>query len=310
MSTSLVMGSRSSKLAMAQTGLVRDAIADRFPDLDVRIEQISTTGDRERTTPLARIGGQGLFTKEIEEALLSGRIDLAVHSLKDLPTRLPEGLVLAAVSAREDPHDVLICRDGGGLDDLPSGAVVGTSSLRRRAQLLACRSDLDVRDIRGNLDTRLRKLSDEGYDAIVVARAGLLRLGVAPPAAEILSYDVMLPAVGQGALGIETRADDSGTRERVAVVHDEATACCVRAERAFLAALEGGCQVPIGAVAEVTEGELLLHGLVSALDGGACVRGEQGGRPDRGESVGEGLARRLLEEGGEDILRRVRADGG
>ncbi|MEW6357687.1 MAG: hydroxymethylbilane synthase [Planctomycetota bacterium] len=309
MKKSLTIGTRASKLALAQTEIVRRAIAEAFPDVKITIKHISTTGDKVRHVPLAQVGGRGVFTKEIEDALLDGRIDLAVHSLKDLPTSLPDGLVLAAVSKREDPRDVLISRGGLRLSELPSGAVVGTSSLRRRAQLLARRPDLEVRDIRGNLDTRLRKLKAGDYDAIVVARAGLLRLGEESVSGKVLPYDIMLPAVGQGALGLETRRNDAFAAECCSVVNDAATAACAAAERAFLAELRGGCQVPIGAVAEIEGDALTLRGMVCSTDGSRRVAGEERGPAPEAARVGERLARRLLAEGGEAILRELRRSG-
>ncbi|NOZ21314.1 MAG: hydroxymethylbilane synthase [Planctomycetes bacterium] len=302
----LTIGTRASKLALAQTEIVRRAIAEALPDVQIIVEHLSTTGDKIRDVPLARIGGQGLFTKEIENALLDGRIDLAVHSLKDLPTSLPDGLALAAVSRREDPRDVLIARDALRLDELPPGAVVGTSSLRRRAQLLAYRADLTVRDIRGNLDTRLRKLKFGDYDAIIVARAGLLRLGGQPVEARTLPYEIMLPAVGQGALGLETRSEDAFAIECCSAVNDAPTAACVAAERAFLAELQGGCQAPIGAIAEIEGDTLMLRGMIRSTDGSERVAGQEcGAAPEAGE-VGKRLAHRLLAGGGEAILRELR----
>lgn len=309
MKDTLIIGSRSSKLALIQAELVRRALAEHFPHLRISVERIATQGDRVRDVPLARIGGQGIFTKEIEAALLERRVDLAVHSLKDLPTALPDGLVLAAVSRREDPHDVLLSRTGVKLKDLPPAAAVGTSSLRRKAQLLAHRRDLEVRDIRGNLDTRLRKLTAGHYDAIVLARAGLLRAGMETPAPEILPYEVMLPAVGQGALGVETRDDDGFTRECVRVVNDDAALRCVSAERSFLRELEGGCQTPVGAVAEMKEGRLVLRGMVSSTDGSRQARAEAQGPPAEAEAIGVRLARRLLDAGGRAILQEIRRHG-
>lgn len=302
------IASRGSQLARWQSDRVRDALVAAQPDLSVSIEIIRTTGDRILDVPLAKIGDRGLFTKEIDEALLDGRADLAVHSLKDIPTRIPDGLELAAVSEREDPRDVLIGPKGTGttLTRLPAGAKVGTSSLRRRSQLRKLRPDLEVADLRGNLDTRLAKLDAGEYDAIILAAAGVLRLGWEERISEYLPFDRWLPAVGQGALGIVCRAGDEVTRERLRVLHDDHAAGCVTAERAFLRSLEGGCQVPIGAHAEWVHHELRLEGFVSDLDGTEFLRRTESGDPAEAASIGTRLAARLIELGAAAILDRVR----
>jgi len=292
----LTIASRGSQLALWQARWVSESLTALGHEC--RIQIIKTTGDKITDVPLAQVGGKGLFTKEIEEALLDGRADLAVHSLKDLPTELPAGLALAAVPEREDPHDAVV---GRKLADLPTGATVGTSSLRRAAQLRRLRPDLAIESIRGNLDTRLRKLDEGRYDAIVLAAAGLKRLGWEARIAEILPDEVMCPAVGQGALAVETRAGGAGWDACAALDH-AATHSAVAAERAFLRALGGGCQVPIGAHATVTDARLHLVGLVIAADGSAVVRGEREGPAAEAEAIGAALGAKLLEEGARAIL--------
>ena len=306
----LVIGTRGSQLALWQANHVAERLRAAFAGLSVRLETIKTTGDRILDVPLAAIGGKSLFVKEIEEALLEGRVDLAVHSMKDVPVDLPPGLIIAAVTKREDPSDVLISRTGARLKDLPSGARVGTSSLRRQAQLLHCRPDLAVVGLRGNLDTRIRKLDSEGLDAIVVAAAGVKRLGWMDRISEFLSPDVCLPAIGQGALGIEMRELRAESREPsipriVGVLDHPDTHTAVRAERAFLRRLGGGCQVPFAAHAEVAEAHLVLRGLVATPDGRRLVRGERGGTADECEAVGTALAEDLLARGAAEILQAI-----
>jgi hydroxymethylbilane synthase len=289
---------------------VAERLRAAFPGLSVRLETIKTTGDKILDVPLATIGGKALFVKEIEEALLDDRVDLAVHSMKDVPADLPLGLTIAAVTLREDPLDVLISRTGARLKDLPPGARVGTSSLRRQAQLLHYRPDLTVAGLRGNLDTRIRKLESEGLDAIVVAAAGMKRLGWMDRITEFLSPDVCLPAIGQGALGIEMREPRAESREPsmatiVEVLDHPETHTAVRAERAFLRRLGGGCQVPFAAHAEVAEGRLLLRGLVATPDGRHLLRGERRGTTDEGEAVGSALAEDLLDRGAGEILQAI-----
>lgn len=303
------MASRGSELALWQSRAVQAALRAADPSLTVEIEVMKTTGDVIQDVPLAKIGDKGLFTKELDAALLEGRADLAVHSLKDVPTRLPEGLVLAAVTEREDPRDVLLLPPGGSGDlaSLPAGARVGTSSLRRRAQLQALRPDLDVRDLRGNLNTRLAKLDRGDYDAIVLAAAGVLRLGWADRVAAYLDAPAWLPAVGQGALAVVARADRLDVVGRLRALHDPRSAACTAAERALLRALEGGCQVPIGALGRVDGGRVLLHGLVAELDGGRIVRVEESGSVDEAEAVGRRAADALLARGAGEILAGIRA---
>ena len=292
----LVIASRGSQLALWQARWVAAQLsAAGHP---CRIEIVKTTGDRITDVPLAKVGTKGLFTKEIEEALLDGRADLAVHSLKDLPTELPEGLVLAAVPEREDPRDAVV---GRKLAELPSGARGGTNSLRRAAQLRQLRPDCRVESVRGNLDTRLRKLDEGQYDAIMLAAAGLKRLGWGDRIAEILDPEQMCPAVGQGALAIETRAGF----EKVALLDHADTHTAIVAERAVLAALGGGCQVPIGAYATVSEGRVRLLAIVAAPDGSQVVGAQAGGPAAEAAEVGARMAAYLLERGARRILEAV-----
>jgi hydroxymethylbilane synthase len=301
------IGSRGSALALWQAEYIKARLAEAHAGLDVEIEIIQTTGDKITDVPLSKIGDKGLFTKELDRALLDGRVNLAVHSLKDVPTHLESGLVLAAVDQREDPSDALIAAPGvpGKLMELPAGARIGTSSLRRRAQLLALRPDVVVSDLRGNLDTRLAAVHDGQYDAIILALAGLKRLGRAAEATDIL-HGTWLPAVGQGALGIVCRADDAGTRSRLRVLDDADTHAATDAERALLRELEGGCQIPIGALAQVRGADLWLQALVASVNGTRIVRGERSGPRADAESIGSTLARDLLDRGAGAILAELR----
>ena len=292
----LVIASRGSQLALWQARWVSSQLS--AAGQECRIEIIKTTGDKITDVPLAKVGTKGLFTKEIEEALLDGRAHLAVHSLKDLPTELPEGLVLAAVPEREDPRDAVV---GRKLADLGLGAKVGTSSLRRAAQLRQLRPDLQVESVRGNLDTRLRKLDEGQYDAILLAAAGLKRLGWGGRIAEILPPEQMCPAVGQGALAIETRAGFDG----VALLDHADTHTAVMAERAVLGALGGGCQVPIGAYATVSEGRVHILAIVAAPDGTQVIRAEAEGAAAQAAQIGASLAADLLARGAREILEAV-----
>ncbi|MBI4461606.1 MAG: hydroxymethylbilane synthase [Acidobacteria bacterium] len=301
----LRIGTRGSALALWQANHVRQML--ERTGASIEMEVIRTSGDKITDVPLAQVGGKGLFTKEIEEALLAGRIDLAVHSLKDLPTQLPPGLLLAAVTRREDPRDALVARNARRFADLPRGARVGTSSLRRQVQLKHLRPDLVIEPLRGNLDTRLRKLDTGQYDAIVVAAAGLKRLGWEQRATQFFEPDEIVPAIGQGALGIETRADDLPLHSLLRAVHDPETATATAAERAFLKHLGGGCQVPLGAHARVATNELHLVGLVASQDGGAVVRGSLKGAATEAEVLGTRLAGKLLAEGAAEILATIHA---
>jgi hydroxymethylbilane synthase len=315
-SGTLRIGSRGSKLALIQSEWVRDELVRLHPDLRVEIEVIQTKGDKLLDAPLAKIGDKGLFTKELEAAMLDGRTDLAVHSAKDMPTEVPEGLAIVAFTAREDVRDVFV---GGatsalhGLDDLPRGAKVGTSSLRRRSQLLALRPDLDLVDIRGNVQTRLRKVEEQGMAGTILAAAGLARLEQPELAAFAFAFRQMLPAVGQGALAIEGRAGDARVAALVTPVIPERTALAVRAERSLMHALQGGCQVPIAGFAEISEApdelgveRLLLRAYVGSVDGTKAVRGELAGPAQAPEEVGMALAADLLSRGADEILAEVR----
>ncbi len=308
-SQSIRIGTRGSALALRQSEQIRDALRLYRPDLEIDFEIIKTTGDKIVDVPLAKVGGKGLFVKEIEEALLDGRIDLAVHSMKDVPSELPGDLIIGAVPKREDPRDVLVSRDGSGFDTLPAGAVVGTSSLRRSAQLLAFRSDLRVENLRGNLNTRLQKVREGHYDAVILAAAGIHRMGWQDAVTEYFDPQRFIPAIGQGALGLEIREDDERIREIIAPLHDPETAVRVRAERSFLHELEGGCQVPIGGYAVVRDGMVEMAGLVAAPDGRQRFHAVRRAPAEEAERLGRDLARELLAAGAEEILRNIyRAD--
>lgn len=305
-----IIGSRGSKLALWQAEWVKSQLARLRPQAQVRIEIIKTSGDVMRDVPLSVIGGKGVFTKELEEALLDKRIDIAVHSLKDLPTTLPKELAITAITEREDPRDALILRAeatnaNASLQSLPDGAVVGTSSLRRQSQLKNSRSDLLLKDLRGNVDTRLRKLDEGMYDAIILASAGLRRLGFAQRISASISIQEMLPAVGQGALGIESRADDPATNELIVLLEHQPTRAACTAERALLYALGGGCQVPIAAHAEVDGAKLRLEGLVAALSGEQVIRDVIEDDVSQAARAGEALAARLRERGAGTLLAQL-----
>lgn len=290
---------------MWQAGWVRSALLARHPGLEVEIIRIKTTGDKITDVPLARVGGKGLFVKEIENALLERRVDLAVHSMKDMPADMPKGLCIGAIPERENPLDVLISRDGRPFEELPEGAVIGSSSLRRGAQLKHLRPDITIRPLRGNLDTRIRKLKTDALDAIVLAAAGVRRLGLEAGITEYLSERIMLPAIGQGALSIEIREDDKATRQLVSVLDHRQTRLAVDAERAFLGRLEGGCQVPIAGHAKAEGGRLEFTGLVAEVDGSVVLREKITGPVDQNKDLGLQLAERLLEKGGRQILEKI-----
>jgi len=301
----LRIGTRGSLLALRQSEQVKAALSAMHPELRIELKIIKTTGDKILDVPLAKVGGKGLFVKEIEEALLARQVDLAVHSMKDVPAMLPEGLEIAAVPAREDPRDVLVSGKAGTLEELPHGAVIGTGSLRRGAQALALRPDLRVETLRGNLDTRLRKARDGGYDAVILAAAGLHRMGWKDRITAYLDPDVFIPAIGQGALGIEVRADDREVWGLLRGLHDVPTAAAVTAERAFLKELEGGCQVPIGGHAQVRGASVALTGLVASLDGRTLYRETLQAPCEEAERLGRELARELLDRGARTILEEV-----
>jgi len=305
MPSELKIGTRGSQLALFQANWVKDQLSHAHPDLKVTLVKIKTTGDKIQDVPLAKIGGKGLFVKEIEEALIQKRIDLAVHSIKDVPTEFPEGLHLSAITKREDPRDVFISREGWTLKDLPQGAKIGTSSLRRQAQLLHFRNDLEVIPLRGNLDTRLKKLKTANLDGIVLALAGVRRLGLEERITEIIPLDISLPAIGQGALGIETSRDDERVEDQIRFLNDRDSAIAITAERAFLKKLEGGCQVPIAAYARSVGRTLYVDGLVGAIDGRRLIRHCVEGSVEDAESLGIELAEVLLGKGAKEILDEV-----
>lgn len=310
MKQEIVVGTRGSRLAMWQAGWVVDQLRNLNPEYNYRIKTIRTKGDNILDAPLSKIGDKGLFTKELELALLRGEIDLAVHSMKDIPSSLPEGLVIGAICRREHPGDVLISRNSKKLDDLPPYALIGTSSLRRRAQLLHYRSDFRVISIRGNVGTRLRKLEEEKFDAIVLARAGVYRLGWEYRITQEIPYEICLPAVGQGAIGVEVRADDIDMRKLVKKIDHYESRQAVTAERAFLKRLEGGCQVPIGALGVFSDGRLQLEGAVASLDGKQLVRSSLSGEAAEAAGIGKKLADDLLCLGAREILKKVRRENG
>ncbi len=301
----LVIGTRGSALAVWQAEWVLARLREVEPGIGISIKRIKTTGDKVLDTPLAMIGGKGLFVKEIEDALARGEIDLAVHSMKDVPTRLPQGMAILAMPERDNPYDVLISRRGLLLDDMPKGARIGTSSLRRQSQILRYRPDLTVVMLRGNLDTRLRKLDEGAYDGIIVAAAGLNRLGLAHRVTQSLSADICLPAIAQGALGLEGRADDDVVKMLAGRLNHEPTRITVTAERALLERLEGGCQVPIAAHATILQKRLRVEGLVASLNGARLVRDSVEGSIDAAHRLGVELAERLLALGGDAILREI-----
>lgn len=302
------IGSRGSQLALWQANYVKSALASCHPSLSVEIVTIKTTGDKILDAPLARVGGKGLFVKEIEEALLSGKIDLAVHSMKDMPSALPEGLCIGAVPEREIPADVLISRDGRKLSDLIGRARIGTGSLRRAAQLKHVRPDTEIVPLRGNLDTRLRKLETERLDAIVLAAAGVKRLGLQDRISEYLDTSVMMPAVGQGALCIETRQNDTAVLEIVDALDHPHTRTAVLGERSFLKRLDGSCQVPIAGIGTLNEGRFVLQGLVADLEGHTIIHDTLSGEAAAAVDIGSALAERLLANGAKEILDSLKAD--
>jgi hydroxymethylbilane synthase len=305
-----VIATRASDLALWQANAVADMLRSAHPGLDVRLETFSTVGDRRLDAPLSELGDKGLFTKELEVALLEGRADCAVHSLKDMQTQLPIGLKLGAVTRREAVEDALIAPAGTTIATLPKGGRVATGSLRRRAQLLMLRPDLVTVDVRGNVGTRLAKYDEQRWDGMILARAGLERLGFADRIAEVISPQEMIPAAGQGALGVEARSDDTATLELLSAIDDRDTRLATTAERAMLQRLEGGCQVPIGAWGKVTGERLLLYGVVASVDGSSSVRqqimGEGIARPLDAEELGRELARRMIALGADTILEGVR----
>jgi hydroxymethylbilane synthase len=301
----LRIGTRGSKLALAQSEWVKKEVQTRHPEVRVELVKIKTKGDKILDSPLSKIGGKGLFVKEIEDALLKNDVDLAVHSLKDVPAELQEGLKISVYPKREDPRDAFVSRHFKAVKDLPQGASVGTSSLRRSAQLLHMRPDFHIAPLRGNVDTRLRKLDSGDLQAIVLATAGLKRLGLSDRITTPLSPEAVLPAIGQGVLGLELRVDDEKTRNLISFLNDLETELAARAERAFLKELEGGCQVPLAGYARVERDLMVMDGMVAELDGSKILRQEIRGAKDKPEELGIALARRLLSAGADRILEKI-----
>ena len=301
----IIIGTRSSKLALWQADYVADCLRKEYPGLRVEKKLVTTKGDKILNAPLAKIGGKGLFTKELEEDMLAGNIDIAVHSLKDMPVEIPAGLTLAAITERFDPGDAVVSPQYRSFAALPPGAKVGTSSLRRKAQLLHARPDLQIEDLRGNVNTRLAKLESEHFDAIILAVAGLKRLGFGDRITDVLPKSMCLPAVGQGALAIEARADDAATLALLDFLRDPSTVHCAAAERAFLARVEGGCQVPVGVYASPEEAGLRVEAVIASLDGRRLYRDHLSGAWADAEALGKELADKLLAAGGLAIMHEL-----
>ncbi len=302
------IATRESLLALWQAEYVATALMNAHPGLEVELVKMKSKGDKILDVPLAKVGGKGLFTKELEEGLLAGDADIAVHSMKDVPMELPEGLHLPVICPREDPRDAFVSNTYNSFAELPEGAVVGTSSMRRQCQLLARRPDLEIKFLRGNVQTRLRKLDDGEYDAIILAGAGLKRLELEERITELLDITTLLPACGQGAVGIECRVDDDEVNLMLMALNDNKTQARVLAERAMNRRLEGGCQVPIGGYAELDHGVIVLHGLVGRPDGSEMITGSVSGHPEAAEELGTVLAEDLLARGAGDILAEVYAN--
>ncbi|MDD4852864.1 MAG: hydroxymethylbilane synthase [Acinetobacter towneri] len=301
----LKIATRQSPLALWQAEHIRARLEAMHADLTVELVTFVTQGDKILDTPLAKIGGKGLFVKELEAALMDGRADLAVHSMKDVPMALPEGLSLAVICEREDPLDAFVSNHYASFADLPQGAKVGTSSLRRKCQILKARPDIEIIDLRGNVGTRLSKLDDGQYDAIILASAGLKRLGLEQRIRHTIQPDLSLPAVGQGALGLECRSQDQAVLDLILPLMDADTNVCVRAERAFNAYLEGGCQVPIAGYATLQNGQLQIEGRVGSVDGQTILKAVQYGAPEQAEMLGEELAKALLAQGAGELLKAL-----
>jgi hydroxymethylbilane synthase len=301
----LKIGTRGSKLALAQSGWIKDKIEGKYPDLQVELVRIKTKGDKILNSPLNKIGGKGLFVKEIEDSLLKREVDLAVHSIKDVPAELPEGLYLPIFPEREDPRDAFLSMNYNSIADMPKGSTIGTGSLRRSSQLRHLRPDLDIVSLRGNVDTRIKKMEAGELDAIILASAGLRRLGLSDKIRQFLSYGEFLPAIGQGALGLELRRDDDHTHNFLGFLNHEPTELTVKAERAFLEKLQGGCQVPIGCNGRLQGEDIILGGMVAELDGSRIIRDEVKGSKDQPMDLGYTLAERLLISGADNILKRI-----
>ena len=301
----LKIATRQSPLALWQANYVKDRLQQLYPDLTIELVPMVTKGDVILDSPLAKIGGKGLFVKELENALLNKEADIAVHSMKDVPMQFPEGLGLAVICQREDPRDAFVSHSYRTFAELPQGAVVGTSSLRRQCQLKALRPDLDIRSLRGNVGTRLSKLDNGDYDAIILASAGLIRLGLADRIASFIDVEQSLPAAGQGAIGIECRTDDMQVQALLAPLADAETTYCVRAERAMNNHLQGGCQVPIGGYAVLQQGQLYLRALVGDIDGSRIIRAEGKSAVENAEVLGVKIAEQLLAQGADKILQAI-----
>lgn len=302
----IIIGTRSSKLALWQAEYVKSRLEEEYPELTVKLKLMTTKGDKILDAPLAKIGGKGLFTKELETDMLEGGIDLAVHSLKDMPTEAPEGLVISAITKRFDSGDAVVSPKYKKFSELPQGAKVGTSSLRRKAQLLHVRPDLNICDLRGNVNTRLRKLEEENFDAIILAVAGLKRLGFGERITDVLPKRMVLPAVGQGALAIETREADEDVRALISFLNDEETVQCATVERSFLARVEGGCQVPVGVYAtSAGEGMIQAEAVIASVDGSKLYRDKLTGLAENCEKIGRELADKLLAMGGLQIMQEI-----
>ncbi len=304
----LRIATRKSPLALWQAHYVSDLLKHHHPDLEIELVTMTTQGDKILDTPLAKVGGKGLFVKELETGMLEGRADIAVHSMKDVPVDFPPGLHLAVICEREDPRDAFVSNNFKSLDELPQGAILGTSSLRRQAQISALRPDLKIIDLRGNVNTRLKKLDDGEYDAIILAAAGLKRLKFDERITQFIGTDVCLPAIGQGAVGIECRSDDARVHNLIAPLNDNKTQIRVTAERAMNERLQGGCQVPIAGYAELERGLIMLRGLVGQVDGKKIIRGDIAGPPENAEELGIVLAEDLLSRGADKILNELYAD--
>ena len=304
-SRKIKIGSRGSPLALWQANWIKDQLESRNPDIPVEIVIIKTSGDKIQDVPLAKIGGKGLFVKELEEALLRKDVDFAVHSMKDMPIKFPFALCIASVTKRENPFDALISRNNIKLNDLPKGAKIGTGSLRRASQLLHYRPDLNLIPLRGNVETRIKKLETEGLDAIILATAGLIRLGWGDKISEIISPEILLPAMGQGAVGIEARKHDVDNQILLADMDDENTHLALDAERAVVTQLEGGCNVPIGAFATIEGNEITLRGLVASLDGKTLYKKELKGDKVNAVALGNEMGNALLDMGGDKIMHEI-----
>jgi hydroxymethylbilane synthase len=307
----LVIGTRASRLALWQAEWVKSELQKMNPGLEIELNKIKTSGDKILDVPLAQVGGKGLFVKEIEEAMLRGEADIAVHSMKDVPTEFPAGLELAVICEREDPRDAFISAIQNSrfkiqnFRDLPQGASVGTSSLRRSCQLLSLRPDIRIMQLRGNLETRFRKLDEGQFDSMILAVAGVKRLGWGDKIASVLEPELSLPAIGQGAIGIECRIDDEPTQKIIAPLNHNESSICVRSERALLKKLEGGCQVPIAAYARIINSRLVMDSLVGSITGDRIIRDSSEGRPEDAEAIGTGLAESLLSKGADKILSEI-----